>query len=135
MQLKISLLAKIPNEEKVTFYLLHKQPQKTCNIVLPIEVINMATTTLEDTYIRTLNALNAQIKSLNIYLYLEAIYYVYLNIEYNGRHFDINTTIDNALNMLTYQPTIDIYIEKDILDQEGIKITERMLKEGDNLIT
>jgi|GEM_PF-1697454 len=134
MLLKISLLAKIPKEDRITYYLIYKPMYENNKAVLPIEIKSIGKTNLEDTYIRTLRALNAEIQSINIYLYLEDLYYVYLKILYNGNQFDINTTIDNALNILEYCKDIDIYIEQDILEQEGIKITKDMLDIYNDLV-
>ena len=67
MQLKINVLTKIESNKKHTIYFLHK-PSK---IILPIEINNILDKTTEDTYIRTLKALNAEIISIHLYLYLK----------------------------------------------------------------
>lgn len=136
MKLKISLLTKIIKEDYITFYLLYKdkQAKNINNIILPIEVPSLVENTMEDTYIRTLRTFEAKITSLNIYLYLEGKYYVYLKILYKNKIFDINTNIENALNILHYQPQTDLFIEQNILDQEGISITKEMIDNYESLI-
>jgi len=125
MQLKLSVLTKIVKGCKTTFYFKHKES----NTVLPLDILNIPPGEREDTYVRTLNAFGASIRSINIYLHLEEIYYVYLGIEHNGRIFDINTSLRNALCILEYLHDIDISIEKEILCQEGIQVTKDMLEE------
>jgi len=129
MQIKINVLTKIEDADKSTFYFIHNE-SKT---VLPLEFNNLRDISTEDTYVRTLKALKVYIQSVNIYLYLEGIYYVYLKIPYNGNTFDINTSLSNALCILNYLPETEVYIENEILQQEGIKITKEMLEQS-NLI-
>lgn len=135
MKLKISLLTKIIKEDFITFYLLYKDKKaiETNHIILPIEVPSLIENTMEDTYIRTLRTFEAKISSLNIYLYLEGKYYVYLKVLYKDKIYDINTNIENALNILHYQPETDLFIEQDILNQEGVSINKEMIENYENL--
>jgi len=120
MQLKINVLTKIEENRKTTFYFI--QPES--KIILPIDVGEIV---IDNTYIRTLNAFEISIESIHVYLYLEGVYYVYLRIHGIQKSFDINTTLQNALCILECVKTIDIYIETEILEHEGIKITKEML--------
>lgn len=127
MKLKISLLTKILNENLMTFYLMYKSKETGKTLILPIEIPSMLNKEKEDTYIRTLKALECKIISLNIYLYLEGRYYVYLKIESKNNVFDINTSIENALNILNNIPNLDIFIEEEIIVQEGINLDKEIL--------
>jgi len=126
MQIKLTVLTKIENIRKTTFYFIHNE-SKT---ILPIEFDNLTDKSIEDAYIRTLKALNVKMESINLYLYLENIYYVYLKINAEGTLMDINISINNALHILELNPTTEVYIENEILLQEGIKITKELIEES-----
>jgi len=107
MQLKINVLTKVEESQKTTFYFI-QQESKT---ILPIETERLL---IDNTYMRTLNALKVVIESIHLYLYLEGIYYVYLRIKSPSNTFDINTTIQNALGILECLRDTAIYVEKEI---------------------
>ena len=126
MQIKINALTKIVDKDTTKIYFLDNKSK----IILPIEFPNLRDRSIEDTYIRTLRALDVVIESINIYLFLENNYYVYLRINFKGNIMDINTSINNAMYIFEYNPNTNVYIEKEILINEGIKITKEILQKS-----
>ena len=125
MQVKISAITKINENDKCTYYFI----QKEYKIVLPIEYKNTKNI-YEDTYIRTLNALNVKIERISIYLYLNNKYYAYLRIKNNNQSYDINTSIANALNILDKIPDTKVYADINVLKYQGIKITKELIEKS-----
>ena len=125
MQVKISAITKINENDKCTYYFI----QKEYKIVLPIEYKNTKNI-YEDTYIRTLNALNVKIERISIYLYLNNKYYAYLRIKNNNQSYDINTSIANALNILDRIPDTKVYADINVLKYQGIKITKELIEKS-----
>ena len=125
MQVKISAITKINENDKCTYYFI----QKEYKIVLPIEYKNTKNI-YEDTYIRTLNALNVKIERISIYLYLNNKYYAYLRIKNNNQSYDINTSIANALNILDKVPDTKVYADINVLKYQGIKITKELIEKS-----
>jgi len=126
MQLKINAITKIIKGNKNTYYFIQKKKK----IILPVEYTQTPHSNAEDTYIRTLKALKVKIISINIYLFLDEKYYVYLNLSSNGKKYEINTNITNAMNLMDYEPEIQVYIKKDILIQNGIKVTKELIEKS-----
>jgi len=123
MQVKIDAISKIDNENSYTYYFY----QREFKIVLPIEYWSSKND--EDTYIRTLNALKVTIEKISIYLYFNNQFYSYIKIKTeDGRFYDINSSISNALNIKEILPEIPMYIEFDILNSQGIKVTKELLE-------
>lgn len=124
MQIKINVLTKVIDSKKTTFYFIYNKSK----IILPIEISSIRDKSIEDTYIRTLKALDVNIESIHIYLFLENVFYVYLRIKFKNRHMDINTSIHNALYILENIPKTEVFIENEILINEGIRITKEIIE-------
>jgi bifunctional DNase/RNase len=137
MLIKINLLAVIPNIDRYTAYFFQKEEL----IILPIEINeNFADSLLRaghktesirpsvyDTIKRIVSSLEGKIDSVAIYLFKNDIYYSYISLERKRERIEIDCGLRDALCLALYTNT-DIYIEKKILKECGIKITKSLLE-------
>lgn len=140
---KITFIALVPNTEtletKYTLYFLEREK----NILLPIQITKEEATdlfrisredlnyqpTVYDTFKRVLISSKIPLISITVYKYVNSIYYTYLNLVNGTNHMEINAKFSDALN-LAKRFNVEVYIDSKILNEQGIKITKRLLKEA-----
>ncbi len=127
---KIEALAVVEN----TLYLFESQSQT----LLPIKLSNKyhtfllrdsddITPSIYNTTNRILAAAGLSIECVKIYLSQFGVYYTYVSIKTTAQLLDINITLEDAFKMVDIYST-PLYINVNILIDEGIKITKELLK-------
>jgi len=143
MYKKLKFIALVPNSsynnQKYTMYFLEKEEK----IVIPIDIdkieakkilsldnINLCNEPpIYDTTKRIIHCFDAKLTHISIYKYNDPIYYAYINLFRNGKYFEVNTKLTDAIN-LAKRFTAEIFVNKEILHKQGIKINQKMIKDA-----
>ena len=127
MFVKLELIAQVHDPKRPRLYTYYFFSKKH-NILLPIETFNKPDeiNTMAMTLLSVLNSFCITIKRVIIYLHRENKYYTYLSLGNRTDSYEFNCDLFDILDI--YHKTLyPIYIKKDLLTENGIKITKRML--------
>ncbi len=143
MYKRIYLIALVPNSQSnsnaYTVYLFEKEEK----IVLPVNLAKHEIRYLfkkrghkfplqqniYDTTVRILLGLEAKVISVSIYKYQNQKFYAYLNIIHSKNYLEISIKFSDSLKIAN-RFEIPIFIRRDILLNEGIKVTKKLLKDA-----
>lgn len=141
MYVKLNLIA-IINQTKPTgistVYLINKDSK----VLLPITVKslyregsdNIKVTDppdIFDTIRRILNSFDSKILGITIYRYSHKRYYSYLNVYKEGKSLEINSELLDSI-YLASKYKCPIYIKKEILNNNGLQINKKLIKDALN---
>jgi len=136
MYIQVKLLAIVPTLETCTVYFFYHGQ----NIVLPMKIKNCylrfllkniknvsPAPDIYDTISRVISACNGYLQCVILYLYRDGIYYSYLRVGKGEKVLDINCSFEDSL-VLSIALRVPFYINEDILQRQGFKITKELLK-------
>ena len=140
MLTKIELIATIQNNpETYTLYFFQKKDKVILPIKLPSsEIENLfqvskeyknSIPTVYDTFKRLIGCLEAALASITIYRFEQDIYYTYLNVNKDRNFLEINSGFTDAI-AIAEKCNVPVFIDKNLLHKNGIKITNKLLKEA-----
>jgi bifunctional DNase/RNase len=112
-------------------------------VVLPIEIKNQeavfyltgktpSSRTLShiyDTAGTLFSCCGVKLVSITLYNYQDGVYYTYLNLVYKQEHLEINARFSDAF-VLAKKLSAPIYIEGNVLEKRGIKVTKEVLRDA-----
>ena len=86
---------------------------------------------VHDTLRRAINALGGVINGILIDRYKDGLYYAYIRIKKNNVFYDIDSGLTDAL-CLALMTGVRIDVNKEILNEYGIKVTKELLEKALN---
>ena len=121
----VKFITEVPYTDFSTLYLFCK----SLKTLLPIEIIfNNKTTTpsIYNSIKRILYGCGIDIAHIKIYHCYCNNFYAYLTLRKEGRDFDINIGIKDALE-ISKETAVPIFVKDKILENYGIKITKDLI--------
>jgi len=129
MYKSVKYITKIPYQDISTYYLFCK-PSK---VLLPIEIDNEKaydpTPSVYNTIKRIVIGMGARIKLVKIYRFSQSVYYAYLTLTTNGKDFDVNISLEDAME-ISKEARSPIYVKEEIINQCGIEITKEIIEKA-----
>jgi bifunctional DNase/RNase len=132
---RVEYLTNVTSENIPTYYFFHKK-SKT---LLPIKVELLSTSMVKDahpsqpntldTVKKIIFAIGIKIENIKIYLYQDGYFYSHLSVISSSGEMEINCSISDAL-FLALSSNSPILVEKNILRDCGIKVTQKLIKES-----
>jgi uncharacterized protein len=119
-----------------TLYLLNKKSK----LLLPVEINKESAKALtlaqqniptprphiHDTIRRLIASLNGKVAGITINMYRDGIFYSYIRVKNGNKYYDIDSKATDAI-AIAIRSNAPIYIEDDVIQGVGIKITQELL--------
>lgn len=125
MYKSVKFITEVPYPNSSTMYLFCK----SLKTLLPIEtaITTKATTpSIYNSIKRILYGCGIEVSHIKIYHFRCDIFYAYLTLKKEGRDFDFNIEIKDALE-ISKETSIPIFVKDKILKNYGIKITKDLI--------
>lgn len=125
----VSFLAKVKNDLDTTYYFYSKET----GMLFPLEIQEVLENSMhpQEMLTKVLNAFNLHVLALEIYEYIDGVFYFYMGVKDLSDFKEININLEEFLQILcTFHP--QVYVETHVLSECGLYVTKENLLNLDN---